>query len=232
MTQLEKKTVQNVLEQMTYARKIPSLVNGHEITGREDTEVRASLSVLRLLKIVVPEVDVGRDQRASDLLPVRASIGSVGNSLTIVVTNRRPASLGHPDGLALGNVVGLVQAVEEQGGGILDRVAVGRLPVWVAVEADPVNVGDDLGVGGVLKRVVGVDVADGDARESSAGDGGADLGDVVDQGVDIHTRVGGIALGVTVQILAADRDTLDKVGEVGAVLADRSLQSGDLIGNG
>lgn len=68
--------------------------------------------------------------------------------------------------------------------------------------------------------------------ELGALDGLADLSDVVDDGVGIGANVGarGDTLGaVAVEVLAANRDTINEGSEVIAVLVDGALQSRELI---
>lgn len=222
----------NVRQDKTYARQIKSLVDGKEIASREDTKVWVGLAILGLLQVVVPQVNVGGDELASNLLPVGACVGCARHRLAIVFARRRPARLADPDGLALGNRLGLVEAVVKQLLGVLNRVAVGALPVWVPVEANPVDFVDNLNVGCVFKRVVSVDVADGDVCERGALNGSAHLRNVVNERIDSHAWVASIALGITVQVLAADRDTLDQVGELSAVGRNGRLQRGNLVGDG
>ncbi|PSD98099.1 hypothetical protein C7G69_18755, partial [Acinetobacter baumannii] len=186
-------------------------------------------AVLGLLQVVPPDVDVAVDQRAGNGLPVLAGILSAGNGKVLVVTSGGPTSLGHVDGLAVGEGHGLVVARVEALISVVDAVGQSGLPVGVTVETDPVNGVNDGRVGRVEEGVVRVDVADGDGRQSGVGNGAAHLGDAVHQ-------VGGggadLVVGVTVQVLAADRDTDDQVRKGGAVGGNGGLESGQLIGNG
>jgi hypothetical protein len=77
-------------------------------------------------------------------------------------------------------------------------------------------------------------VTDGSTAQSGAGDGGADLVDVVNKlgGLETGTGIGtGTNLRVTVQILTADGDTDDQLGEILAVSFDSRLESGNLVGH-
>jgi hypothetical protein len=77
-------------------------------------------------------------------------------------------------------------------------------------------------------------VTDGGTAQGGAGDGGADLVDVVNElgGLNTDTSVGlDTGLRVTVKILAADGDTDDELGEVLTVGVNGGLESGDLVGH-
>jgi len=77
-------------------------------------------------------------------------------------------------------------------------------------------------------------VTDGGTAQTGAGDGGADLLDVVDEHVGLKTRAS-IGLGpgdrVTVHVLAANGDTDNILAEVVAVGADGSFESSKLVGH-
>ena len=75
-------------------------------------------------------------------------------------------------------------------------------------------------------------MADGDAAERGAGEGGADLADVVDEILRLGAgaRLGGDAGGGdAVEILAADGEADDAFGEGITVLGDGGLDGCDLV---
>jgi hypothetical protein len=75
-------------------------------------------------------------------------------------------------------------------------------------------------------------VANGGTAQGSAGDGGADLVDVVNKlgGSDTNTSVGlDTSFGDTIEILTADGDTDDQVCEVLTVGVDGGCEGSDLI---
>ena len=144
----------------------------------------------------------------------------------------RPSGLGDPDVLAACGADGGVVGVEEELRAVVDAVRHRGLEVGVGVYAEPVDGLDDGAVGAVHPVVPGVDVADGSAGESGASDGLADLTDVGDEvgGLSAVARLGGDAGGgETVEVLAADGETSNAAGEVGAVLLDGTLEGCDLV---
>lgn len=194
----------------------------------DDTEAGAGTLIL---EHVPPGVGV-TEQGATNLIPVSLSVGRRGGSITFLGTADWPTSLSDPNLLAVGNGLGLLDGFIEELLGVLDAVLHGKLVVRVSVETEPVEVVDDIGVGGVGPRVPGVDVTDGGVAQASAGNGGTDLLDVGDKLLGLNTGAG-VRLrasdGVTVHIFATDGDTNDELGEVITILADGRLESGNLV---
>jgi hypothetical protein len=184
-----------------------------------------------ILEHVPPGVGV-TEERAANLVPVLLSIFGRGSSIALLGTANGPTSLGNPDLLAVSDRLGLLNGVVEEGLGVLDAVLHGELVVRVSVETEPVEMVDDIGVGGVGPGIPGVDVTEGNVAQAGAGDSGANLLDVRDELLGLDTGAG-VGLGasdrVTVHILRTDGDTDDQLGEVFTVLADGGLESGDLV---
>lgn len=208
------------------AGQVEQRVGGGGATG--DTEAGAGTGIG---KHVPPGVGLA-EERAANLVPVLLGVGERGDGVALIGAADGPASLGDPDLLAVGDGLGLGDGVVEEGLALVDAVGHGGLVVRVAVEAEPVDLVDHGGVGAVGPGIPGVDVTDGGAAQGSAGDGRLDLLDVVDQGVGVDTDTGlvlGTSDGVTVEILAADGDTDDQLGEGLAVGVDGGLEGGDLV---
>jgi hypothetical protein len=83
----------------------------------EDTERWAFVVVL----VDVPEGVVLREGFAGDCVPVRLCICDRGDSGTIVGARYGPTSLGDPDRLAVGSIVGRGHGIPECGGSVGDR---------------------------------------------------------------------------------------------------------------
>jgi len=202
------------------------------------------------LKGIVVEVDVVGHQLAGDVFPVHTGITRVGNRLVERIATNRPTSFGHPDWLALSSIDGLMVGVEEELTGSADIVGHGSLEIWVGVHAEKVEAGDEVIVSSIDVHGPCVDVANGLAVERSTADGVASLLNVVDQFLGLSAGTGHVldARGsyawtksvyvshavrtrksLTIQVFAADRDTLDKIGESGAVLRDSSFEGRDLV---
>lgn len=147
-------------------------------------------------------------------------------------TTDGPASLSNPDGLATGGGLGLLEGFDEERLGILDGVRHGALEVGVRVHGDPVTLVDDGVVGGVHPGGPGVDVADGGTTQGSPLEGVANLLNIRDNGVGAGTNTG-IVLGaddrVTVQVLTANADSHNAVGEGVTVLLDGGVESTNLL---
>lgn len=146
-----------------------------------------------------------------------------------------PTSLGDPDLLVASGGLQVVDTSLEETLGIVDGVGLGVLEVRVSVETEPVDSLDGGSVGAVGPGVPGVDVTDGSTAQRGAGDGGTDLVDVVNELGGLETGASGGSSangGVAVEILTADGDTDDQLGELITVGADGGLQSGDLVGHG
>lgn len=198
----------------------------------DDTEARVGDGVTSgVLEDVPPGVDLV-EQRAANLVPEPLSVLNRGDSEVLLVAADGPASLGDPDGLSVGNVLGLADGLVPEVLGVVDAVVHLALEVRVAVEAEPVDGLDDGIVGAVGPRVPGVDVADGGVAEAGAGDGLTDALDVSNEllGLDANAGIGlDTDLRVAVEILTADGDTDDELGEGVTVLVDGRLQGGDLV---
>ena len=212
------------------ARKVEQRLDRHEVTCRLDAERGDGVAVLDILEDVVPQVNVVLDELAGDILPVDAGISRTGDTLVECLAANGPPGLGDPDGLTLG--LNLVVGVEEELAAGSDVVVHGGLEVGVGVHADEVNSIDDGVVGGVDVDGPGVDVADGLALERSTLDSSTGLLDVVDELLGLSTGAG-LVLDTgwchTVEVLATDGDTLDKVGESSAVLGNGGLESSDFV---
>lgn len=171
----------------------------------------------------------------------------------------RPAGLGDPHRFALAGGNSQVVVVPEGGVGVFDRVGFlqskmksvsegtdldkagprqersathGGFIVGIGIDTEKVGSGNQ----GVLARVgpdiVCVDVADGLVGGTGSGDGAANLADIVDNDVrtNTHPGVAGDANGSdTINVLGADADAGNEVGESGAVLGNGSIQSSKLV---
>ena len=194
----------------------------------DHTEAGAGTVVL----LDVPPGVVLSEELTADGVPVLLGVGDAGDGLALVVSADGPAGLGDPDLLAVGDGLGLSDGGVEQGLGVVDGVAVGGLVEGVGVEAEPVDLVDDSGVGGVGPGVPGVDVTDGGAAQLGAGDGRLDVLDAGDQVVRVHADASiGLSTSdrVTVEILATNGDTSDQLGEGLAVGADGGLEGSNLV---
>lgn len=89
------------------------------------------------------------EERATNVVPVGLSVGSAGDSITLVGTANWPASLGDPDWSATSDILGDGESILEEVGSSINAVGLGVLEVWVFVNTEPVQVVDDLGVGAV-----------------------------------------------------------------------------------
>lgn len=143
-----------------------------------------------------------------------------------------PTSLGDPDLLAVSDRLGLLNGLIEELLGVFDTVLHGQLVVRVSVETEPVEVVDNIGVGGVGPRVPGIDVTDGSITQAGARDNGANLLDIGDKLLGLYTGTGiglGTSDGVTVHVLTTDGDTNNELSEILTILADGGLKSSNLI---
>ena len=167
---------------------------------------------------------------ASDGIPVGLSILGRRDSEVLGFTAHGPSSLGDPDVLRANSTLHGRESIVEQASSRFNRVRHAVLEVGVGVHADPVKGFRDSRVGGVGPSSPGVNVADGDFAQGSAGNGRSDLLDVADEFV---RRGAGARLGCdsrrgdAVEILAADGDTDDEIGEVCPPLLDGRLESGE-----
>ena len=214
------------------ARKVEQRLHLHEVTRRLDAERGDGVTVLDILEDVVPQVDVVLDELAGNVLPVDAGIICTGLALVECLAANGPPGLGNPDRLALGSGNGLVVGVEEELAAGSDVVVHGGLEVGVRVHANEVNSLDDGVVGSVDVDGPGVDVTDGLALKSSAADSITGLLDVFDELLGLSTGAGLVlntSGGDTVEVLAADGDTLNEVSEGSAVPSNGSLESSDLV---
>lgn len=200
---------------------------GVDVVG-DDAERRRRSGWLRVTESVPEGVGVA-DQLASDCLPVLLSVLGGSLSLARLVTRHWPASLGNPDGLAVGSSdSSLVRLIEERLG-VLDRVVESRLEVWVSVETEPVNSLNDGAVRTIGPVVPGVNVTNWEAPVL-----GLDLVDVLNQSVwtSTNTRlVDDTSWADTVQILRSDTQSNDQVGEFASVLLNSVLNSLNLVGD-
>ena len=211
--------------------------------GAGQVEQRGGRQVLRDAKCLlvdgvgviesVPEGGSLAEQRAAaDVIPVILGVLHAGNSLIPVDTGERPTSLRNPDLLAAGNTNGRIVRRREQSRGILDGVALAVLVVGILVDTKPVNVVNDGAVGSVGPGIPGINVPNRDAGQGSVGKRLLVVLDEADNDVGTSANaglVGGSGHAVTVQVLAADGNTDDEVGEVIAVLLNALLQSTDLV---
>lgn len=185
-----------------------------------------------VLESVPPDVDVA-EHGASNLLVVGSSVLKRGNSLADSLSAHRPAGLGDPDLLAVGNGLDLVPGILEELCAIGDGVALGILEVRVGIHAEPVTGLDDSVVGRVGVGSPCIDVTDGDRLEASALDGITGLLDVVDEDVRVGTGVL-VVLETSrrnaVKILTSDGNTSDKTIKLVTVLVGSVLQSSNFVG--
>jgi hypothetical protein len=171
----------------------------------------------------VPEDVLLAEQRAADLLPVLASVvdGCVRSAVGLAAVC--PAGLGDPDVLAAGDTLGGGKRAAQEVGGVVEGVVALDLVVGEGVDGQEVDVVDDGLVRDVDPGGPGVDVGDLDLGERCVGELGADVLD------ELHNLLGAVTdtrlvpdtgLGHAVEVLAADRDADDEVGQLGAVLLD------------
>ena len=160
-----------------------------EITSGLDTEGRAGVAPLNVLKDVIVEVNVVVDELAGDTLPVDAGVVSAGNSLVDGLAANGPSGLSNPDGLALSGSNSLVVGVEEKITTSANTVGKSALEVRIGVHANPVKVVNDGVVAGIDVDLPCVDVTEFGAREAGSGNSITSLFDVVDEDVRLGTGV-------------------------------------------
>lgn len=196
--------------------------------NREGDRARARR---RVVQGEPPQVGAS-EELASNSLPVGLGVLSRGDSLAGVGALDWPSGLSNPHGLAIGDVDGGVVAGKEELSAVLDAVCLSSLVVWVSIHSKPVDSVDDGGVAAVDPGGPGVDVSQLRTARRSAADQVADLVDVVDEaGWSLTTAA--VVLNASrsdaVQVLRSDRDTIDEVGEGGAILVDGVLQGSQLL---
>lgn len=174
---------------------------------------------------------------AADLLPELLCVLGRGLGLELIRAGDGPAGLGDPDGLVAGGLEGGVHGGLEEREGVLDVVAaldldvVAVLVVGVEIDTEEVELGDEGGDGAVVPDVPGVNVANGGRLEVGVLELLARLLDELGQDIDVGTDAGLVGDTVdrhTVQVLASDGDTDNKVGELLAVLLDGLGEGGEL----
>lgn len=127
------------------------------------------------------------------------------------------------------------KSILEEGGTVVNAVGHGVLEIRVRVHSDEVAGVDDGLVGAVDPGRPGVDVTNWYFAQTRSRNDGADLVDVVNDGLRIstHRRSGlNTRWRVSVEILAADRDTSNQACEGRAVLCDRLLEGRDFVVDG
>jgi hypothetical protein len=212
------------------ARQVIQRLDCLQVTSRLDAEGRAGVAVLDILEEVVVEVDVVPDKGADNVLPEDAGVLGARNSLAVSLASNGPASLGNPDGLS-DSRASLIVGIEEELSGTLNAVLLGLLEVGVRIHANPVKrVNDRLG-GAVEVDLPGIDVTNADVLQSCTADSIAGLLNVLDQlgRSSAGVLAGNTPLGVAVEVLTADGDTDDEIGELVTVLLDGGLESADLV---
>lgn len=148
-----------------------------------------------------------------------------------LATNRE-TGLGDPDGLSTNSSLNSTDGVVEKGLVLGDVIRHGRLEVGIGVDANKVTSIDHSLVRRVYPSGPGVDVADRSRRERSARDGVTNLLDV---GSDLERCSTGVLAvldaggGDAVEVLAANRDSGDETGKVGAICRDGRLESCNLV---
>lgn len=210
------------------AREVEERLGG-EVLGNGELHLVVGVGVTE----VVPEGGgLVEEALAANLAPVLLGILHARNSLIPVRTSVGPAGLGNPDGLATsggdGGIVGLVEEL----GSVVDAVALAVLVVRVLIDTDEVDGVEDGLVSGVTPDIPGVDVTEGNLGDGGVLEGLAEVIDEVDEGIRLNTNttlVLDTSDGVTVEILATDGDTDDKIGQVSAVLLDGLLEGVDLL---
>jgi hypothetical protein len=108
----------------------------------------------------------------------------------------------------------------EEARSVLNAVGLSGLEVWVGIHSDPVDGVDDGLVRSVDPSSPGVNVTDGGSAQRSTSNGSSNLSDVGGEGSRISTisRLGSdTSGGDAVEILRANRDTSNKVCELGAI---------------
>lgn len=208
------------------AGQIEQRVGVGEAVGQ--TEAGASALVR---ENVPPGVGVA-EQRAGNLVPVGLGVGNGRDSLAHVRASKRPTTLGHPDLAAAGDGHSLLPGIIEEILRVVDAVGMHELVVRVLINTEPVELLNNIRVGAVGPGIPGVDVTDQGAAEGGAGDGRANLLDVVDEDSRLFTDTG-VVLGasdrVAVEILATHGDTSHLLAEGAAVLVDGVLQGSNLV---
>lgn len=182
---------------------------------------------------VPPGVGVAK-QRASDLIPVSLGVGNGRDGLAHLGATDRPATLGHPDLATTSNSHGLLPSLVEESLGVGDVIRHHLLVVRVLINTEPVELLDDIRVGAVNPGIPSVDVTDLGAAQAGARDGLLDLLDVVDQSVGLGTNTSVVldaSHRVAVEILTADGDTNNLLGERVTVLVDGVLEGSNLVGH-
>lgn len=199
----------------------------------DEAEARVGCVGSSILHGVPPRVHIAK-KGASNLIPVCLGVLERGDSLAdSLATNGKPG-FRNPDGLSTDGGLRRAKGIVEESLVVGDSIGLSLLEVGVGVNADPVSGIDDGLVGSVDPRGPCVDMADGGVGERGAGNGITNLLHVFREGEGVSTRV--LLVQETggrdaVEILAADRDTSDETGEVGAILIDGGLDSLNLIGN-
>lgn len=146
------------------------------------------------MKSVPESVVLAKQEIATNRVPVCLGIGSAWDGEVLGWTADWPAGLGDPDRLALSSVGGVAESLLEERGALVDTVDLSVLEVWVGVNTDPVDGGDDVAVGSVDPSSPGVNVANRGSGESGTRDGAANLLDVVDEGRWLLAWVGAAGL--------------------------------------
>lgn len=161
-----------------------------QITGWLDSERGRWIAILDILKCIVVEINIVRDELAGHVFPVDTGITRVGHRLVDSLTTNRPTGFGDPDWFALSSVDGLVVGVEEELAGSADIVGHGFLVVWVGVHSEEVEGGDEVVVSSIDVHGPRVDVANGLAIKRCAADCVPSLLDIVDQFLRLSARTG------------------------------------------
>lgn len=200
-----------------------------------ETEAGVRGGAVSILENVPPGVDLVEQEVAANVVPEGLGVLNRSNTLALGLTADGPAGLGDPDGLVTTVLLDVVDGVLDQSLAILDVVVVGALEVRIGINTEPVAGVNDGLVGVVGPGSPGVNVADGDILQAGSSDGGADSLDVLENGVRAlaNSGLGGDSSGrVTVQILTADRDTDNQLGEVVSVRGDGGLEGSNFVVKG
>lgn len=217
----------NILQHVCIYLAGKAINRGSRRRGASTDEAEAGVGA-GILKNVPPGIDAVGKGMARDVVVVSLCVVNRGDGLTSCWAGHGPAGLGDPDGLSLAGGDGDLVVVPEGCVGVGDAVGLCRFVVWVGVDADEVDGGDQ----GVLTRVgpdvVGVDMADG-----FVADDGSNLADVVDDGIwpNTNTGVTGNAnWSDTIYIFRTNTDTSNQIGKPTTILRHSGLQSRNLVG--
>jgi len=165
---------------------------------------------------IPPSVDLAEQKATTNLIPISFSILSGWDSLILGGAGKWPASLGNPDRLALRRGLSCLQGRVKERIAVADVIGHGVLEVWIRVHSQEIAGRNDGIVGAIDPSSPRVNVTDWNARDTGIAESGSNLTNVVDNigwfGTDT-SLVGNAGGRDTIEILRANRNTLNQVGE-------------------